>query len=73
MIQSTEKVPGMFGTLIICLPSEHTGGTVCLQHGTKKERFGTSDSSGFGATYIAWFVFYIIFFFFFVTSGSSKS
>ncbi len=56
MIKSTERVPGMFGTLVICLPSEHTGGTVCLQHGTKKEGFDTSEFSAFDATCIAWFV-----------------
>ncbi|KAI9618170.1 hypothetical protein H4Q26_012515 [Puccinia striiformis f. sp. tritici PST-130] len=28
----TEKVPGMFGTLIICLPSAHTGGEVVVKH-----------------------------------------
>ncbi|KAM5365756.1 hypothetical protein ACJZ2D_010825 [Fusarium nematophilum] len=26
--KDTEKAPGMFGTLVICLPSEHTGGTI---------------------------------------------
>ena len=57
MIKSTEKASGMFGTLVICLPSQHTGGTVCLQHGTKKERFDTSEFSAFDATCIAWFVF----------------
>lgn len=46
----------MFGTLVICLPSEHTGGTVCLQHGTKRGEFSTSEFSTFDATYIAWFV-----------------
>ena len=56
MIKSTEKVSGMFGTLVICLPSKHTGGTVCLQHGTKEETFDTSESSAFDATCIAWFV-----------------
>ena len=56
MIESTEKVSGMFGTLVVCLPSKHTGGTVCLQHGTKKERFDTSEFSAFDATCIAWFV-----------------
>ncbi len=56
MIESTEKVSGMFGTLVVCLPSKHTGGTVCLQHGTKKESFDTSEFSAFDATCIAWFV-----------------
>lgn len=55
-MKSTEKVPGMFGTLVICLPSKHTGGTVCLQHGTKNEAFDTSEFSEFEASFIAWFV-----------------
>ncbi|KAM0343299.1 hypothetical protein ACHAPU_008749 [Fusarium lateritium] len=28
----TEKIPGMFGTLVISLPSKHTGGEVVLKH-----------------------------------------
>ena len=55
-INSTEKVPGMFGTLIICLPSKHTGGAVCLQHGEKSARFNTSETSTFDTAFIAWFV-----------------
>ena len=47
----------MFGTLVICLPSEHTGGAVCLKHGEKSARFDTSETSIFDATFIAWFVF----------------
>lgn len=54
-MQSSEKVHGMFGTLVICLPSEHTGGTVCLQHGTDRVRFDTSEFSSFGASYLAWY------------------
>jgi len=46
----------MFGTLVICLPSKHTGGAVCLQHGGKSASFNTSETSAFDATFIAWFV-----------------
>ncbi|KAM0558470.1 hypothetical protein ACHAPJ_004660 [Fusarium lateritium] len=28
----TEKIPGMFGTLVVTLPSAHTGGEVVLKH-----------------------------------------
>ncbi|KAF5027314.1 hypothetical protein F66182_558, partial [Fusarium sp. NRRL 66182] len=28
----TEKIPGMFGTLVVSLPSTHTGGEVVLKH-----------------------------------------
>ncbi|KAI9891013.1 MAG: hypothetical protein M1814_003364 [Vezdaea aestivalis] len=51
----TEKALGMFGTLVVCLPAEHTGGDVCLQHEGTKKRFETSDSSEFGASFIAWY------------------
>ncbi|RMZ76248.1 hypothetical protein DV738_g5065, partial [Chaetothyriales sp. CBS 135597] len=53
--KDTEKTEGMFGTLVICLPSEHTGGMVRLQHGNKEEAFDTSDSSAFNASYLAWY------------------
>ncbi|KAL8764944.1 MAG: hypothetical protein Q9209_007808 [Squamulea sp. 1 TL-2023] len=53
--QDTQKVPGMFGTLIICLPSKHTGGAVCLRHGSKSERFESSGNSAFGASYLTWY------------------
>ena len=53
---STEKAPGMFATLIICLPSQHTGGAVRLQHGENSARFDTGESSAFDTTFIAWFV-----------------
>ncbi|KAL8991463.1 MAG: hypothetical protein Q9177_000135 [Variospora cf. flavescens] len=53
--QDTEKVSGMFGTLIICLPSEHTGGAVCLRHRSKSKRFDSSGNSAFGASYLTWY------------------
>ncbi|KAL8943295.1 MAG: hypothetical protein Q9211_001042, partial [Gyalolechia sp. 1 TL-2023] len=53
---STERVPGMFGTLIICLPSRHTGGAVRLRHGAKSEIFDTSTNSAFDASFITWFI-----------------
>lgn len=52
--RSTEKTPAMFGTLVICLPSEHTGGAVHLTHGHKEKTFGTAEFSTFNITYIAW-------------------
>lgn len=38
----TEKIPGMFGTMVICLPSAHTGGDVVVKHKGKKMVFQTS-------------------------------
>ena len=69
-IDSTAKFPGMFGTLIICLPSQHTGGVVCLQHGGKSVRFETSENSAFDGTFIAWFVLNILLF---IIQGSKKA
>lgn len=45
MPRSTEKIPGMFGTLVICLPSMHQGGEVVLKHCGEKKVFRTSEVS----------------------------
>ncbi|KAI9103107.1 hypothetical protein DFS34DRAFT_590673 [Phlyctochytrium arcticum] len=39
----TEKIPGMFGTLVICLPSEHTGGDLVVKHRGEAKIFQTSS------------------------------
>ncbi|KAG9251867.1 uncharacterized protein F5Z01DRAFT_691404 [Emericellopsis atlantica] len=39
----TEKIPGMFGTLIVSLPSPHTGGEVIVKHGGKEYSYKTSE------------------------------
>ncbi|KAK0739414.1 hypothetical protein B0T21DRAFT_255276, partial [Apiosordaria backusii] len=39
----TEKIPGMFGTLIICLPSAHQGGEVVLKHQGQTAVYKTSE------------------------------
>lgn len=39
---STEKIPGMFGTLVICLPSPHEGGDVVVKHSGQAKTFSTS-------------------------------
>lgn len=44
----------MFGTLVICLPSEHVGGAVRLKHGMEEKKFDTAPLSAFNITYIAW-------------------
>ncbi|KAK1994374.1 2OG-Fe(II) oxygenase superfamily protein [Colletotrichum falcatum] len=38
----SEKCPGMFGTLVICLPSPHEGGDVVVKHAGKTKTFKTS-------------------------------
>ncbi|KAF1999945.1 hypothetical protein P154DRAFT_535176 [Amniculicola lignicola CBS 123094] len=53
--RDTEKVPGMFGTLVICLPSAHTGGEVHLVHGSEKHVLETAQASAFDVTTLAWY------------------
>ena len=44
--RDTEKTPGMFASLVICLPSRHEGGTLVVEHEGKSVRidFGGADS-----------------------------
>ncbi|KAA1088992.1 hypothetical protein PGT21_003204 [Puccinia graminis f. sp. tritici] len=41
----TERTPGMFGTLIICLPSMHVGGEVVVKHNGESKTLRTSDAA----------------------------
>ncbi len=54
--RDTEKIPGMFGTLVVCLPSRHEGGTLILEHDgqTKRIDFGGKDSE-FHTRYVAFY------------------
>ena len=54
--RDTEKIPGMFGTLVVCLPSRHEGGTLILEHDgqTKQIDFGGKDSE-FQTRYVAFY------------------
>ncbi|KAK1752875.1 hypothetical protein QBC47DRAFT_387288 [Echria macrotheca] len=38
----TEKIPGMFGSLVVCLPSPHEGGDVIVKHHGERKTFRTS-------------------------------
>ena len=42
----------MFGTLVICLPSEYEGGAVVASHCGESKVFETAST--FDHTYIAW-------------------
>lgn len=53
--KDSEKAPGMIGTLVICLPSKHEGGSVHLSHAGKKYVFNTDKASEFGLTSLSWF------------------
>ena len=52
--EDTEKEPGMFGTLVICLPSEYTGGAVVASH-CGQSRVLQADSPTFFHSYISWY------------------
>jgi hypothetical protein len=47
----------MFGTLVIVLPSKHSGGEVHLSHAGKTRVFNSSKTSQFEFSYAAWQVF----------------
>jgi 2OG-Fe(II) oxygenase superfamily len=54
--RDSEKTPGMFATLVVCVPSLHEGGTLIVKHGgqTKKIDFGGADSE-FKTQYAAFY------------------
>ncbi|POW21212.1 hypothetical protein PSHT_02647 [Puccinia striiformis] len=45
----TEKIPGMFGAMIICLLSTHTGGKFVVTHNGECKTLKTSDASKYYA------------------------
>lgn len=49
---STEKIPGMFGSLVICFPSAHQGGEVLLKHNGQQKLF---KSSGYTQSFASWY------------------
>jgi hypothetical protein len=53
--RDTEKVPGMFGTLVISLPSQHEGGEVHLSHAGREVIFQTSESSTYDLCALSWY------------------
>ncbi|KIW36506.1 uncharacterized protein PV06_11271 [Exophiala oligosperma] len=53
--KDTEKTKDMFGTLVICLPSEHVGGGVRLIHGLDERVLETDKCSSYGVSYLAWY------------------
>lgn len=53
--QDSEKADGMFGTLVMCLPSKHEGGEVIASHRDKRVKFSTAEVSEFGFSWAAWY------------------
>jgi len=53
--KDSEKVPGMVGTVVICLPSSHEGADVHLSFGGDQCVLHTAPTSAFDLTTLAWF------------------
>jgi len=52
--KDSEKAAGMFGTLVVALPSSHQGGDVQTSFGTQERILKTAPTSNFGFSYLAW-------------------
>lgn len=54
--RDSEKTPGMFATLVVCLPSRHEGGTLLVTHDgeTRRIEFGGSEAE-FNVQYAAFY------------------
>ena len=53
--RDSEKVDGMFGTLVIVLPSAFTGGELVVKHAGDIKAFEQASGSGFGSQYMAFY------------------
>lgn len=42
--RDSEKCAGMFATLVVALPSEHAGGTLCIRHAGREARVDLANS-----------------------------
>jgi hypothetical protein len=53
--KDSEKAPGMFGTLVVCLPSAHEGGELILTFNGATKSIQTAPNSEFAMSYAAWY------------------
>jgi hypothetical protein len=54
--RDTEKVAGMFGTLIVCLPSPHEGGTLIVTHNGESKEIEFGGAGGeYKLQYVAFY------------------
>ena len=53
--RDTEKIPNMFATLVINLPSEHEGGDLIVSHGGQSQRYSFADSDSFHPRFVAFY------------------
>lgn len=53
--QDSEKADGMFGTLVVSLPSKHEGGKVSFSHNGLEEEYDSAQYGPFATSYGAWY------------------
>jgi hypothetical protein len=53
--QDSRKTKGIFGTLVVALPSQHQGGTVALKHKDEEYFHDSSKTLDFGTSIAAWY------------------
>ncbi len=53
--RDTEKIPNMFATLVVNLPSEHEGGEVIISHAGQCQSYSFADSSLFEPSFVAFY------------------
>src|SRR5256885_854583 len=53
--RDTEKIPNMFATLVVNLPSEHEGGELIISHAGQSQRYSFADSSLFAPRFVAFY------------------
>jgi predicted 2-oxoglutarate/Fe(II)-dependent dioxygenase YbiX len=53
--RDTEKIPNMFATLVVNLPSEHEGGELIISHAGQSQSYSFADSSLFEPSFVAFY------------------
>jgi predicted 2-oxoglutarate/Fe(II)-dependent dioxygenase YbiX len=53
--RDTEKIPNMFATWVVNLPSEHEGGELIISHAGQSQRYSFADSSLFEPSFVAFY------------------
>lgn len=53
--RDTEKIPNMFATMVVNLPSAHEGGELIISHAGQSQRYSFADSSLFASDFVAFY------------------
>ena len=53
--RDTEKIPNMFATLVVNLPSAHEGGELIIRHAGQSQRYSFADRSLFAPRFVAFY------------------